>query len=336
MQRKLWHRTILRSFLLTFAVVLVYLLIFIYIMQYEQQYDHANLVDGTYWVMTTITTVGYGDIVFASSAGKFFSILVQLSGIPVVFGLLFNLLISPLLEKNIRPSMPVNISGNPSDHIIICGYNSLIETLVEELKENKVPYVLIEEEENVVKDLLKNNIEAVQGNLSDEETFRNVYVEKASFVIVNRSDEVNANIILTVRTISDVNIIVIVEDRANKKYMKYAGATSVISPKELFGRFIARKAADPFLRRLTGTTEFFDGVSIVELPIYPKSPLLNKTIKEAAIRNRTGASLVGMWKRGVLSFDVNPDDVIKDNSVLLAVGTTSHLSELRNLTQQSR
>lgn len=138
------------------------------------------------------------------------------------------------------------------------------------------------------------------------------------------------------RTISDVNIIVIVEDRANKKYMKYAGATSVISPKELFGRFIARKAADPFLRRLTGTTEFFDGVSILELPIYPKSPLLNKTIKEAAIRNRTGASLVGMWKRGVLSFDVNSDDVIKDNSVLLAVGTTSQLSELRNLTQQSR
>jgi voltage-gated potassium channel len=43
-----------------------------------------------------------------------------------------------------------------------------------------------------------------------------------------------------------------------------------------------------------------------------------------------------MWKRGVLSFDVNPDDVIKDNSVLLAVGTTSQLSELRNLTQQSR
>ncbi|MDP2216081.1 MAG: potassium channel family protein [Methanolobus sp.] len=117
MQRKLWHRTILRSFLLTFAVVLVYLLIFIYIMQYEQQYAYANLVDGTYWVMTTITTVGYGDIVFASPAGKFFSIIVQLSGIPVVLGLLFNLLISPLLEKNIRPGMPVKISGNPSDHV---------------------------------------------------------------------------------------------------------------------------------------------------------------------------------------------------------------------------
>jgi voltage-gated potassium channel len=336
MQRKMWYRTILRSFVLAFIVVLFYLFIFIHIMEYEQQYEHASIVDGTYWVMSTITTVGYGDIVFTSSAGKFFSILVQLSGIPVVFGLLFNLLISPLLEKNIRPSMPVKSPKNSSDHIIICGYNILIETLVEELRENSVPYVVIEEEENVVKDLLNNSIDAVQGNLSDEETFRNVHVEKASFVIVNRSDEMNANIILTVRTVSDVNIIAIVEDTSNKKYMKYAGATSVISPKELFGRFLARKAADPFLRRLTGATEFFEGVSIVELPIYPKSPLLGKTIMEAAIRNRTGASVVGMWKSGVLSFEVGPDDVIKDSSVLLAAGTASQLSELRSLTQQTR
>ncbi|AFV22619.1 potassium channel protein [Methanolobus psychrophilus R15] len=336
MQKKLWYRTILRSFLLTLSVVLVYLLIFIHIMEYEQQYDHANMVDGAYWTISTITTVGYGDIIFASAAGKFFSILVQLSGIPIVFGFLFSLIISPWLEKNIRPSLPVKSPRNFSGHIIICGYNSLIETLVEELNENKIPYVLIEEEDSTVEDLLKKNVNVVQGNLSDETTFRNVHIEKASSVIVNRSDEVNANIILTVRTISDINIIAIAEDRANKKYMKYAGATSVISPKELFGRFIARKAADPFLRRLTGATEFFDGVSIVEFPIYPKSPLLGKSIKVASIHEKTGANLVGMWKGGVLSFDIDPHDIIKDNSVLLAVGTTDQLSELRKLTQQTR
>jgi voltage-gated potassium channel len=336
MQRKLWYRTILRSFLLTFFVVLVYLLIFINIMEYEQQYDHANFVDGTYWVMTTITTVGYGDIVFTSAAGKFFSILVQLSGIPVVFGLLFNLLLSPLLEKNIRPSIPVKSPKKSSEHIIICGYNNLVETLLEELRDNKVPYVIIEEEEAKVKDLLKRNINVVQGNLSDETTFRNVHIEKASFVLVNRSDEENANIILTVRSMSEIKIIAIAEDRANKKYMKYAGATSVISPKELFGRFIARKAADPFLRRLTGATEFFEGVYIAEFPVYPGSPLNGMTIKEAAIREKTGSNLVGMWKSGALSFDVEPGDLIKESSVLLAAGTPSQLSELRKLTQHTR
>jgi voltage-gated potassium channel len=305
-------------------------------MEYEQQYDHTNMVDGAYWTISTITTVGYGDIIFTSATGKFFSILVQLSGIPIVFGFLFSLIISPWLEKNIRPSLPVKSPRNFSDHIIICGYNSLIETLVEELNENKIPYVLIEEENSTVEDLLKRNVNVVQGNLSDEKTFRNVHIEKASSVIVNRSDEVNANIILTVRTISDINIIAIAQDRANKKYMKYAGATSVISPKELFGRFIARKAADPFLRRLTGATEFFEGASIVEFPIYPKSPLLGKSIKVASIHEKTGVNVVGMWKGGVLSFNIDPHDLIKDNSILLAVGTIDQLSELRKLTQQTR
>ncbi|MDN5309692.1 MAG: voltage-gated potassium channel [Methanolobus sp.] len=326
----------MRSFLLTFFIVLVYLLVFINIMEYEQQYDHANFIDGTYWVMATITTVGYGDIVFTSAAGKFFSILVQLSGIPVVFGLLFNLLLSPLLEKNIRPSMPIKSPKNFSEHIIICGYNNLVETLLEELSENKVPYVLIEEEEARVKDLLKRNINVVQGDLSDETTFRNVQIGKASFVVVNRSDDVNANIILTVRGISDIKIVAIAENKANKKYMKYAGATSVISPKELFGRFIARKAADPFLKRLTGTTEFFEGIHIAEFPVYPGSPLNGKTLKEAAIREKTGSNVVGMWKSGALSFDVEPGNVIKESSVLLAAGTLNQLSELRKLTQHTR
>ena len=144
----------------------------------------------------------------------------------------------------------------------------------------------------------------------------------------------NANIVLTARNIADVNIIAMVEDRSNKKYLKYAGATSVVSPKELFGRFIGRKAADPFVSRLTGATEFFEGVSIVEFPIYPKSPLIGKSMKNASIRSRTGATVVGMWKGGSLSFNIGPEDIIRDNSVLLAIGSTEQLSKLKRLTQR--
>jgi voltage-gated potassium channel len=182
-------------------------------------------------------------------------------------------------------------------------------------------------------ELLKRNINAIYGLASEEETLRNANIKEARFLIANRSDEMNANIVLTARNISEVNIIAIVEDRANKKYLKYAGATSVVSPKELFGRFIGRKAADPFVNRLTGATEFFEAVSIVELPIYPKSPLMGKTMKNAAIREKTGANVVGMWKGGSLTFIIKPDDIIKDNSVLLAIGSNDQLSKLKKLTQ---
>ncbi len=331
----LWNRNLLRSFIGALLIVATYMFLFIEMMIYEGQPEYANLYDAFYWVVSTFTTVGYGDIVFISPYGKMFSVFVQLSGIPLVFGILFTLVIIPWMEKKIHASVPTRASKKLTGHIIICGYNRLIETLIDELKENEIPYVLIEEDTELVKELLKRNINTIHGSVAEEESFKSANIKGAHFLIANRSDEMNANIVLTARNISDLNIIAIVEDRSNKKYLKYAGATSVVSPKELFGRFIGRKAADPFINRLTGATEFFEGVSIVELPIYPKSPLIGKAMKNAAIRERTGANVVGMWKGGTLTFLIKPDDVIKDNSVLLAIGSNEQLSSLKKLTQSA-
>ncbi|MDW7733050.1 MAG: potassium channel protein [Methanolobus sp.] len=330
----LLHKAFIKSVFFVLAVIITYVLIFIQIMKYEQRYEFADFFNGFYWVVCTVTTVGYGDIVLESTTGKMFSVLVQLSGIPLVFGFLFTLVIIPWVEKNIRSGLPTKASRNLKEHIIICGYNRLVETLMEELNEDNIPYVLIEEDEELIKRLLKRNIHTIFGRSSEEETLKNANISTARFVIANRSDEMNANIVLTARKLSDLNIIAIVEDSSNKKYLKYAGATSVVSPKELYGRFIGRKAVDPFVRRLTGATEFFEGISIVEFPIYPKSPLIGKTIRNAAIREKTGVNVIGMWKGGSLSFNVRPEDVIRDNSVLLAIGATDQLSELRKLTQR--
>ncbi len=330
----LLHKTIIKSIFFAFAVIFAYIFIFIQIVQYEQNYEYANFFDGLYWVVSTVTTVGYGDIVLESTLGKMFSVFVQLSGIPLVFGLLFTAVIIPWFEKNMRSGLPTKASRSLKEHIIICGYNKLVETLMEELNEDDIPYVLIEEDEELIKRLLKRDIHTIFGIPYEEETLKNANIGTASFVIANRSDEMNANIVLTARKLSDLNIIAIVEDSSNKKYLKYAGATSVVSPKELYGRYIGRKAADPFVKRLTGATEFFEGISIVEFPIYPKSPLIGKTIRNAAIREKTGVNVVGMWKGGSLSFHVRPEDIIRDNSVLLAIGTTDQLSELRKLTQR--
>ncbi|TGC08740.1 potassium channel family protein [Methanolobus halotolerans] len=329
----LLNKTIIKSIVFALVVVLTYILIFIQLMRYEQQYEFADFFNGLYWVVSTVTTVGYGDIVMVSTIGKIFSVFVQLSGIPIVFGILFTIVIIPWLEKNIHSGVPTK-TGDMKDHIIICGYNRLVETLIRELNEDDIPYVLIEEEQDITTDLLKRGINTIYGTFSEEETLKNANIGTARFVIANSSDARNANIVLTARNLSDLNIIAIVEDSSNKKYLKYAGATSVISPKELYGRFLGRKAADPFLKRLTGATEFFDGVSIVEFPIYPKSPLIGKSISNAAIREKTGVNVVGMWKGGSLSFNISPGDVIRDNSVLLAVGSTDQLSELRKLTQR--
>ncbi len=315
-------------------LTIIYSLIFIYLARVvEHQTEHADLITAIYWVISSMTTVGYGDVVLTSNVGKIFSVLVQISGVVMIFGLMFPLVITPWLERTIKVILPTQAPDDMNDHIIVCGYNRLVETLIDELKDHGISFIIVEDDEHLIHELVEKDVPCIFGSASDEKVLENANIDTARIVIANDTDEENANIVLTAREFTDVEVIAIVEDLSNAKYLKYAGASRVLSPKSLIGRFIGKKAVDPFVNRLTGATEFFEGVSIVEFPLYPKSQLIGNTLGTSAIRERTGANVVGIWKSGSLSFNPHAGDIIKDNSVLLAIGTTDQLSELKKLTR---
>lgn len=310
----------------------VYILLFKYLMLFESQPENANAVTAIYWATTTIATVGYGDVVFTSLPGRIFSILVQITGILLISGFLATYVITPWMDRVIKFRLPRKILSSVEDHIIICGYNQLVETLIDELAEQDITFIIIEDEEELIKELVYRDIPCIFGAPSDRQTLTNAGIEKARVLIANKSDERNANIVLTAREFQYLSIIAIVEDRSNSKYLKYAGADMVVSPKSMFGQFIGRKAVDRLVSRVTGTTEIFKGVHITEFPVYLKSPLIGKTVKEVSSQRLTGARIVGIWKSGNLSFNPEESDVIRGNSVLLAVGTPEELSKLKKLT----
>jgi voltage-gated potassium channel len=318
--------------IIALLMLAVYILLFKHIMILENQPENANTVTAIYWATSTIATVGYGDVVFTSLPGRVFSIVVQVTGIVLISGFLATYVITPWMDRVIRFRLPRKVPSSTKDHIIICGYNQLVETLIDELAEQEITFIIIEDEEELVKELVFRDIPCIFGAPSDKQTLVNAGIEKARILIANKSDEKNANIVLTAREFIHLNIIAIVEDRSNSKYLKYAGADMVVSPTSMFGQFIGRKAMDRLVSRVTGTTEIFKGVHVTEFPVYLKSPLIGKTLKEVSSQRLTGARIVGIWKSGNLSFNPEEGDIIRGNSVLLAVGTPEELSKLKKLT----
>jgi voltage-gated potassium channel len=311
----------------------IYVLTFEYLMILENKPENANLITAIYWATTTIETVGYGDVVFTSLKGRLFTIIVQVGGIILISGFLVTYVITPWMDKVIKFSLPRKVSQSMKEHIIICGYNQLVETLINELTEQELLFVIIDDEEDLIRELSYKDIPCIFGVSSDKQTLINAGIEKARLLIANKSDEINANIVLTAREYQSLNIIGIVEDISNSKYLKYAGADTVVSPKSMLGQFIGKKAIDRLVNRVTGSTEIFDGVHIVEFPVYLKSPIIGKTVKEVSIQQQlTDAKIVGIWKSGTLSFDPNEEDIIRENSFILAVGTREGLSKLKKLT----
>ena len=330
------RRSILLYLTVIITIVSIYSIVFLFLMFKEGQHipsqmENVSLITAIYWVIATMTTVGYGDVYFIGDAGRIFSSIVAISGVIFLFGMLFPLVLTPWLDARVKSMLPTRVPSKLADHLIICGYSRMVESLIEELGHHKTPFVVVESDETIVKDLLEKGILCIHGDPSDKDTLDGANIQTANCLITNESDEMCANIILTAREMSDLTIIAILEDLSKREYLEYAGASNVIAPKSMLGSFIGRKAVDPTVSHLVGATEFLKDVEIIEFPIYPRSELIGKSLRDAGIRKRTGCNIIGIWAGGELSLNPKPTDVIKSNSILLAVGTEAQLLQLKKL-----
>ncbi len=132
------------------------------------------------------------------------------------------------------------------DHYIICGYGQVGRTVVDELVKLGVPFVLIEINESLAKELLKEGINVIQGDARRRSILLSAGIERAKFIctlIDNDAD--NLYITITAKMLNP-NIKVI-SRAGNLRYaeaMKGAGADEVVVPEYegglVVGRMISR------------------------------------------------------------------------------------------------
>ncbi len=320
-------RRVLCYAMATFLLVALYGVIFVELMKREGQLDNVDPVTAVYWVITTMTTVGYGDVVFESLPGRVFSSVVGLSGIFILFAIALPLIVTPWLER-LNRELPLRAPPKMRDHIIICGYNPIVEALSENFRRQKIPFLVIERSEETARKISKK-YQVIWGDPAERDVLQNANIESAKLLIANERDERNADIALTAREISGVEVVALAEDLARARFLSYAGATRIISPKTLLGTFIAQITSPPRKGVFPGAVKLFGGV-LVELPIYPGSPLIGKEVHDPAL-NETGARIVGMWQKGRF-ISIPKEEVIRSHSVLMAVGEAEALDRLRELT----
>lgn len=316
-----------------FALATIYSLTFMGLMIYEGQRQNVDPITALYWVVVTITTLGYGDIVFHSGAGRLFTIIVSVSGLFILWAVVLPFEVAPRIEK-LAKVIPTSAPPKMTNHIIICGYNSMVENLTERLTILKMPFLILERSEDTARRIYQK-YPTVLGDPTDREVLINANLEHARLFIANETEELNAEAVMAVRDISNIEVIALVDDLARCQILSYAGASREISPKTLLGNFIAQIAVPSKRQLLPGAIPLFDGLLLAELPIYPRSELIGNSLNFGLLKE-TGASIVGIWQKGVFKPNPEPEDAIQLNSVLMAVGDKDQLSRIKDLTIGSR
>ncbi len=282
----------------------------------------------------TITTVGYGaDADWKHPAMVLYVIGLQFLGVVLIY-MIVPMVLIPFLEERFESRLPRR-GPKMSDHVVIYQYGPPVETLCQELTQTDTPFVIIEHEELLTRQLLERKLPVVYAD-SASAALANVHIEKARALIANGTDEENAGMMLAAQQLDfHGEILALVEEPYHRKPMSLAGATAAYTPRHVLGAALAARASRRINPRVSGIQQLGRKLQVAEIPIAASSELVGKTLAEAKIGKRTGATVIGQWRKGHL--ETRPADmVIEPRGILVTVGSSESLERLTEIASGGR
>lgn len=295
--------------------------------------------DGFYMTLTTMTTIGYGEIHPLSHAGRVFNSF--LIGVSVLAGgFTIATFSQALLQFEFtqvfgRRRMERELS-RLEGHYIICGAGRVGRTVTRELLAHGQSCAVIERDPHRAQWAIDQKIPTIIGSASSEEHLKQARIEKAQgFVAAVGSDAENLYIILTARGFrSDLRIIARAsEEEATSKLLR-AGASHVLSPYYFVGNRIAQLLLRPNVLDFIDTAfgkERLD-VEIGEVRVQNGSRLCGKTLGDSMFHQQGGAIVLGIKPaEGHFVFNPAPEALIHPGDCLIVIGSDAHLKLLEGL-----
>lgn len=317
------------NFILTLlAMVVLYSVVFHGIM--ERDGREYSWVTGLYWTLTVMSTLGFGDITFASDLGRFFSIIVLLTGIIFLLVMLpftfIQFFYAPWLEAQARALAPRELPAGTRNHVIVVGDDPAALNLNKKVRQYGYTCLLLRSDSKAATELYDQGYCVAVGDYDDADTYRRLQVDGAAMVVAMDNDMRNANVAFTVREASPATPIVSKADQEESlDILKLAGSTQVFHFTHLLGEALARRTRGGDMQ--SGIIGRIGEIVVAEWPVLG-SRLEGRTLRECALRSVAGVNVVGVWERGRFELP-DPDQALPSGVVLMLAGTEGQIEKFR-------
>lgn len=317
---------LIRLLLVLFGLVVSFSVLFHLIMEWEGQ--KHSWITGFYWTLTVMTTLGFGDITFEGDLGRFFSIVVLVTGVIFMLVLLpftfIEFFYAPWMRAQAAAKAPRELPETMRNHVILTCYDAVATALIPMLLKYGHPYVVLCPTLVEALELDERGIKAAVGDLDDPETYRKMRIEQAAMLVTTRGDMINANVTFTARELApNLPIVASAGSHGCRDVLELAGATLVLRLEEVMGNTLARRIS---IRdsdaHVIGSLE---GLLIAEASA-AGTPLVGTTLAQSQIRPQSGVSVIGTWNRGSLEI-AQPDKLITDDTLFVLAGTRQQLDQ---------
>jgi voltage-gated potassium channel len=298
--------------------------------------DIETLWHAIYWAIITITTVGYGDITPVTPMGQVIAVLGTMTGMWVVV-FMTSIIVSALTERifNLREYRMERQIERMSDHFIVCGLDSLGRAVCRTLEAEHKPFVAIDSVPENVAIGLRERWKVLRGDVTEEETWERLGLQRARCVISSIVDEsINVYIILIVKEQRpDCDIVACGGTRRSEKRLRRVGANRVIAPFEIGGTQMAYTAIRPTAVRFVDLAlrREHNELEMEELLIPENSRFDNIQLKDSDIRYGFDIIVVGILHPEETKIHFNPGaaTILHSGDLLICLGQADDMLRLR-------
>ena len=218
-----------------------------------------------------------------------------------------------------------------SGAVVIYGYGHEVDSLMDVLKSQGSPIVVIEEDETVARRLQAQGASVVHASLGEEELDLKTLVQ-ARAIVANGEDEYNAFLAISARERGFGGpIVALVDNPTRRGAMQLAGVTAAFTPTHVLAAAIAVRASSRIGPRVAGVEPLEHLLEVAEIRVHDDSPLANKTLAQCGIQLERGVHFVGQWVEDGLNPPPGADQILQPGMILVAVGSPESIKRLSDV-----
>jgi voltage-gated potassium channel len=287
--------------------------------------EDMTILDALYMTVTTISTVGFGEVHPLSHRGRAFTIGLILFGVSTMAWVAESM-VEALLEDHIRHAWwrrrMERVIERLSNHYIVCGYGRMGAQIGRELTRRELAFVVIERDPIVLDMLRANGVLHIEGDATSDSILLTAGVAHARGLATALSgDADNALVVISAKGLNPyLQVVARASSREMEEKLLRAGADHVVTPYTIGGQRMALGLLQPAVNEFLNSV-VFDAekhTELGEMKVREHSELVGRTLRESRLRERWGAIVVAIKYQGG-EFILSPSA-----DTILGCGATPH------------
>jgi voltage-gated potassium channel len=295
-------------------------------------------VDAVYQTVITVATVGTTEVDEPWGPGRrLFTVALIVGGVVSVtyaVGLLLDVLVENRIALHLSERRMTKAIEGMKGHIVVCGMGRVGRTIADQLAREHREVVVIDRDPER---FARCEHPHVLGDATKDDVLEAAGVGRAvTLVTALDTDAANLFVALSGRAMNP-SLFIVARARDENAVVKLhqAGADRVVNPQSIGAARMAALTLQPnvaeFLEVAMREGPFAFRLS--ELVVAEGSHLAGRTLRDAHIRDQTGALVLAFRHGGVFNANPDPDTMMQAGDLLIAIGTDDQLGKLAKLAE---